>query len=213
MGLQEEEKEQLYVKWFKQQFKFSVDLGRMALANRRMVGRLKSSVTFPSITDAGAGLAVDALDSVCYAETGEHLSSSAKASIKSGIASTAMSLLTGAIDNKMSAAISPPWSGTISLRPEGVQHTSGPGVTLNAGVISRNIPGSPAVRWAALVQDLVSGNYNHMSPLDNVSASLSVSGSGWDLNVGGGYSHVLNAPSATRSHAWGVTIRFSVKLR
>jgi hypothetical protein len=174
---------------------------------------LKDNVTLPALVNAGAGAAADAFDAGIYNDTGSHFSSSDKEAIKNGIASTAMSLLTGAVDDKIDTAAGASWAGgSLTLTPTGVEHASGPSLTLSAGPVNWKIGGTPSVKWSSLTTDLVSGNYSHINPANNLSASLSVIGNNnWNLTVGGSYTHTLDAPSASRSHQWNVSVVFRVK--
>lgn len=162
---------------------------------------LKNSVTLPSLVDSGAGKVADAFDSARYADTGTHFSSSDKATIKSNISSGLMQLFTGAANDKIAIALdNGAWNTPLTLTPTGVEHKSGPTLSLSAGVINWKIGGTPSVKWDALAINLIGNNFSDINPVNNLSALLSITYNNWELSLSGSYKRTLDAPSASRDH-------------
>jgi hypothetical protein len=47
---------------------------------------------------------------------------------------------------------------------------------------------------------LLSGSFSNINPVNNLSASLSITSNNWELSLSGSYKRTLDAPSASRDH-------------
>lgn len=164
-----------------------------------------------SLLELGANELVDALDELFFNDTGSHFTSTQRSAIKDQIKDIAMGVVTGSAGDKVDEGMNPSnplWDTSVSLAPVDVEQDGPVSVEVEAGPIQWDIGGSPSVRWGEMINDLVAGDFQSLNPVNNLGASLTITGNDWSLSISGSVGNVISSGAGSSSLTWNVGFVF-----
>lgn len=164
-----------------------------------------------TLSDAAASAIVNAIKNSATTDGGGTMPSAVSDALKSAFSNIGLTLCGAAKDTADSAVDNYPFTTTTT--PTSSLFTTDPSITLSAGPISwTNTQNSPSVNYGSLFNNITSGNYSVINPVNNLSATIKFTpNSNLSVEIGGTYSNTLSTPTGSRNNVWGFGVKIGYR--